>query len=170
MRNQLPTLIDALCEVFEESLPAGRFAEANGVTHCNEAVNFVAKRMGYDGFDEVKTVDPDDAKRANDMFVFMATSPDFWMEVEGAVAQSHANNGAFVIAAWKNPMGEHGHVAVVRPGNLAYSGKWGNEAPALPRVPKIVNVGKAAQRYIGRGANWSFGTEPKYFALKATIE
>lgn len=167
-KSSLPTLIDAICEVFEKSLPGGDFAEKDGVTHCNEAVSYVAKKLGYLGFDAVWTANPDDAILANRMFDLMAKSPD-WMQIDGIVAQSHANTGALVIAAWKNRAGLHGHVAVVRPGMLTYSSKWGNQPPQTPRIPKVVNVGKAEYRFIARGSNWAFGDEPSYFVLKETL-
>lgn len=169
MTNNVARLIDACCEIFERSLVGGDLSDANGVTHCNEAVNYVAKAMGYNGFDKLKTLDPTDAILANQMYDAMASNPE-WMEVDGTVAQAHANNGALVIAAWKNPTGIHGHVAVVRPGQLTHSMKWANQPPQPARIPKIVNVGKAECRYIARGANWSFGEEPKYFVLKATLK
>lgn len=166
--KSIPKLVDAICEAFEKSLPGGEFAASDAVTHCNEAVNFVAKRMGYAGFDDLRTAAPDDAILANQMFDLMAKSPD-WLEVDGVVAQSHANVGALIVAAWKNSSGVHGHVAIVRPGNCAYSAKWGNQPPQPPMIPKVSNVGKAELRFIGRGANWAFGDPPKYFAWKASL-
>ena len=167
-KASIPKLVDAICEVFEKSLPGGELADRDGVTHCNEAVSYVAKKLGYSGFDQIRTADPDDAILANRMFDLMATDPE-WLQIDGIVAQSHANTGALVVAAWKNPGGVHGHVAVVRPGTLTYSAKWGNQVPQAPRIPKVANVGKAEYRYIARGANWAFGDEPAYFVLKATL-
>jgi hypothetical protein len=168
METSVPKLNDAWCEAFEASLPGGKFAEKDGATHCNEAVNYVAKKMGYSGFDDLRTKFPDDAILANAMFELMVLSPD-WMQVDGTVAQAHANEGALVVAAWKSPAGVHGHVAVIRPGNLTHSTKWGNLPPDPPRIPKVANIGKAENRFIARGANWAFGEEPKYFVLKAMV-
>ncbi|MBS1153289.1 MAG: Muramidase (flagellum-specific) [Myxococcaceae bacterium] len=45
-----------------------------------------------------------------------------WREVPAAEAQRMANQGHAVAASWRNQNGPHGHIAIVRPGELGAGG------------------------------------------------
>lgn len=147
--NQLSLLrlIDACCEVRDNP----DYFPKDGKTFCNLAVNYIAMRMGYGGFQTLM---------ANQITDLISSSLD-WIKIDSEVAQYHANNGGFVIAAWKNPEG-HGHVVVVRPGEFASSTKWKSD-----KVPKVINIGKDVS--IGKGANYAFAEVPNYYVLKTSI-
>ena len=70
---------------------------------------------------------------ANDMYDIMASSPEFTKDSEER-AHQHAEKGGLAIAAKKYPV--HGHVAVVFPGPMIYSGSWKRS------VPMVANCGK----------------------------
>jgi len=94
------------------------------------------------------------------MYKYMNDHPEEWQEVDGATAQMLANAGSLVIAAQGNPSG-HGHVCIVRPGRVTYSGKW-----LRGDVPKVANVSRPEFCRIDRGANFAFAESPQYYALK----
>lgn len=41
-----------------------------------------------------------------------------WLLTDAATAQQYANTGCPAVALWRNPVGEHGHTVIVRPGQL----------------------------------------------------
>ena len=120
--NQIAKLIDAICENFMKALNGQPWAPQTVmnddktmtlVTHCNQFVSGVATSLGYTAFAN---------RTADQMCAFVLTSPE-WTNIQWDVAQSHANNGAFVIACQSaNP---HGHVCVIRPGIPLPSGHYG---------------------------------------------
>lgn len=153
-------LVDALAEAFslaQKGQPwEPKFDGAVLTTFCNEAVNYICRKMGYLGFDKPHSPHSYDAILANDIIKAMMNGPD-WKEVDAAEAQDFANQGALVIAGLSNP-GGHGHVCVVRPGCAEWSGSW----QALS--PKVMNVGKDC--FIDKKASFAFRTPPKYFVLR----
>jgi hypothetical protein len=157
-------LIDAICDAYSMALPGEKWAPRmiDGVlyTYCNEAVNFICKRMNYTKFDRPLVTSGDEAILANQMFDKMSEPEGDWMAVFADVAQYHANQGAIVIAGMKNKLG-HGHVCIVRPGILQHSGKW--QAPA----PRVMNVGRDV--FIDRKASFAFREQPSYFVLKEMV-
>lgn len=163
--NNIAKLFDAICEGWTKCLVGpygdGTFSSANdGMTDCNRFVDFVCQAMGYTKFV------PEGQRMpilANAMYDLMLGGDD-WKQVNGSSAQWYANLGAVVVAAWKNPDGGHGHVCIVRPGNLGSSGKWQSAS-----VPKVANVSGPILCRIDRGANYAFSEEPLYFVLKAMM-
>lgn len=142
--NKPYQLMDACSEIMDNPM----FVPADGVTHCNQAVQYVARRIGYHGFTE--------GTLANQMIDFLAASPE-WLKIQLSQAQAWANDGHFVITCLKDE--PHGHIAVVRPGISEYSQKW------LTQAPKLANIG--AKNSIGKGANWIFPAMPDCYVLKA---
>jgi len=127
-----------------------------GPTHCNQATVFVARAVGA-------PLDPlvdsqGHALPANQMAANLAASPQYRAVSEGE-AQALANQGRFVIAAWNNPKGAHGHVATVRPeiqgDRLLKPGGTG----AL-----LANVGPSRLTGVLR-RNWAFpkGADVRYY-------
>ena len=102
--EDLPALIDALCEVYDDTRFRMKIIGGGKVTYCNQVVQYVARRMGYDGFA---------GRMANGMIDFMSLGGE-WVATDFEKAQIHANLGRLVVAGLKNE--PHGHVVVVRPG------------------------------------------------------
>lgn len=116
-------------------------------TKCNLAVQYVLKGYGYEKFDGLM---------ANEICDKILTSEE-WLELQSTQAQKAANFGKPVIAV--HPYKEHGHVAMIAPGQLSTSGAWGVS------VPYVANVGKD-QGYMG--ANFAFpvaDSPPHYYML-----
>ena len=138
-------LMDACTAAFDKVLNGNppKYKPQNGVTWCNRAVSEICFVMGYNGFEGML---------ANQMIDKMEKDIP-WNRLGPLEAQGHANSGYLVIAGKKQD--PHGHVVVIRPGNMEYSQKWGKD------VPKCVNIG--AETTIGRGVNWAFKEEPRYY-------
>lgn len=146
LEKNLIKLIDACCEAVENP----EYQPKLDTTYCNFAVNWICLRMGYDRLKGLM---------ANQIADFLALQTD-WLEVPSDTAQYHANQGALVIAAQKGDL--HGHVCVVRPGELTSSQKWSST-----KVPKVANIGKV--NFISKGANYAFSVEPRFYVLKEMV-
>lgn len=160
--NNLIRLIDAICVSWDN--PAYYPEFENGVlrtTHCNSFVNDVAKAVGCDDLHDPITKEP---FMADDMIHAMSGS-DRWQEIRCAgldpgqmvislrAIQMWANQGFLTIvgATGVNLGQAHGHVAVIRPGRMKSSGKWGE-------IPVVANVGR--EMFIGRGKSGPMKGEP----------
>lgn len=132
-REQLQTLCESV--VADQSLQP-----KDGKTFCNIGLHRIAKEFGVVYFA---------GKLANDICDILEKT---WTLVDGTRANEHANSGKLAIAGLKAK--PHGHVAVVFPGAMVYSGKWKKECPVL------ANVGV---RNAISGANYCFPTEPQYY-------
>lgn len=155
----LDVILSAWVKSLEKPYGTGEYSSAiDGATDCNRFVNEVCERFGYNKFNGLL---------ANEMYDKLMTNGD-WIEVLGEAAQYHANQGAVVIAAYKNIMGRHGHVCLVRPGVPEPSASW---EITEPKVPKVANVGTPENCRIDRKASFAFSKDkmPKYFALKSMI-
>jgi hypothetical protein len=153
--SKIVQLISSVMQAYNLALPKadgspGIYQPNNGVTFCNEAVQYVCNLMGYNLLNGMM---------ANQIYDFIADPINKWMSISGEVAQFHANNGAVVLAAQKENV--HGHVNIIIPGVLEQSGSWGKLAPIC------MNVG--ASVFIGKRASWAFQTEPSFFVLTSTI-
>lgn len=69
-------------------------------------------------------------------------------------AQQLANDGYFVVAGWKSAPGKSGHVVVIVPGEMKYSGKW------ECNVPMSMDTG-AKMRVVSQPLSRSFGCKIK---------
>lgn len=130
MRN-LFTLIEAVLDTYDR--PDLR-PKPDGTTFCNVAVATVAAAMGCTQLE---------GKNADQIVAFLDTDPD-WSDVPMEKAQDMANQGSLLIAGLdsKALSQTHGHVVVIRPGKICYSGKWG-------ATPRVLNIG--AENFIARG-------------------
>ncbi len=164
IQRDVPLLVDAFCEGWQKCLVGdygdGTFSSAvDGMTDCNRFVDYVCQKFGYTKFVKEGQRLP---MLANEMVDYMLAHDKEWWELSGLVAQSFANQGVLIVAAWKNPEGGHGHVCIVRPGKPTNSGKWPGEV-----VPKVANVSVPKLCRIDRGSNYAFGEKPPlYFALR----
>lgn len=171
MGNNIGKLMDAILTAWTKCLPppygSGDYSAAvDDVTDCNRFVFDVMAQFGYKKLWDSKNNWP---MRANQMQAELEINGD-WLDVPGSTAQNHANSGALVVAAWKNPVpNKSGHVCIVMPGQCVGSGKW--QVPVdKPTVPKVANVGRPSLCRLDRGANYAFGMDqPKYYALKSMI-
>ena len=164
MNQNLLNLIDAICDNFMEATNGRAWAPSTvknddgtitQITHCNQFVNGVARSLNYFDFWPSNQKEP---MEADDIYNFVSKS-NLWTKITWDVAQDHANNGAFVIAAQLgNP---HGHVNIIRPGVAQPSGHFGHNAP------RCANVG--ASVFIDQDVAWAFQTNPDYFVLNETI-
>ena len=155
-------LLDILFSNFQQALNGGPWAPKinstfETVTFCNYFVDGVCEAFGYHKFW------PDGQRfplMANDIVDIMDTQEDWLLLADGSVAQARANEGCLVVAGLKH--NEHGHVAIIRPGNCIESGHWGTLAP------RVANVGE--QVFLDRAANYAFQDKPNFFVLKSTIK
>lgn len=163
MPRNIGQLVDAITEAYALAQKGQRweprFDGMNWTTFCNEATNYVCRKMSYDGFTKPGTADPWDATLANEMVKQMSGGPD-WKEIEAGEAQDFANKGALVVAGMVSDNG-HGHVAIVRPGCAEWSGSW----QALS--PKVLNVGK--ENFIDKKASFAFRAVPRFFVLREML-
>lgn len=153
-------LIDAILDVYDrrdlQPLP-------DGTTFCNLAVDSIAKAVGYTQLG---------SKTADQIVAFLQESSD-WSEIPMVKAQDMANQGSLLIAGLDSTGLDqaHGHVCVIRPGKIVYSGKWG-------ATPRCVNIG--AENFIARakkgpltnqpaGLNEAFQPLPKIWVLRSTL-
>lgn len=142
MEDNLPLLIDAICEVYDNP----NFKPRSGMTFCNMAVQYICEKMGYKKFDGMV---------ANEMIQTMKTSLE-WGPIKIEDAQDYTNQGRLVVAGMQdNP---HGHVVIIRPGVSDYSAKWGCKSP------KVINIG--TDNFIGKGLSWVFRDKPEVFLYK----
>ena len=65
------------------------------------------------------------------------------------------NHSIIIAAQHAKP---HGHVVVLLPGDLGYSGKW------TKAVPLCANIGKS--NFFGKGISFVFKDEPEYYLYK----
>ncbi len=170
MKN-IGKLVDAICAAYKlASKPGGAFApnlvtparadqSPYLLTHCNEAFNFVALRMGYDRFDRRDTRHPTDAELANAIFAHMKDPAGLWHQIDPKTAQRLANEGALVAAIDGNLDGP-GHVCVVMPGEMEHSGTFGE------LVPRVLDIGKKVQLSVKASFAFQVKDKPLYFCLK----
>jgi hypothetical protein len=127
-----------------------------GHTHCNEATVFVARAVGAPLAPLVDS--QGHALPANQMAANLAASPQYRAVSEGE-AQALANQGRFVIAAWNNPKGAHGHVATVRPEIQGDRFRQGGRSG-----PWIANVGRSGRTGVfRRSAVFPKGADVRYY-------
>lgn len=153
MNSEQFKIFDAICEAYDDPAlkpklddPATEKNERE--TYCNRAVDKIAKAMGYVLFSGLN---------ANKMVEKMQKSPD-WSQIGIERAQFLANQGSLVVAGQIEL--PHGHVAVVRPGLEAFSGKWNK------LVPRVCNIG--ATNFIGHHIGHAFRNEPIFYVWNGT--
>lgn len=117
----------------------------NGITttYCNVAVQRIALGMSCDKFNAKMD--------ANAMVALMKNS---WRQVDGKLAYEMAMDDKLVIAGVAEA--RHGHVAVVFPEKMQYSGSWKKDVPMVANVGKHNGVMRTSQ---------AFNIEPTYYCL-----
>lgn len=142
MNADLLRLIDAISEAYDtHSVPTPT------ETYCNLGVQYVLARFGYEKAKGMV---------ANQMVDLFQRSAD-WGVVGMEAAQALANEGRVVVSGAKGD--PHGHVVVVRPGIMEFSGKWKCLAP------KVSNIG-GRPAALGKSAAWAFEAVPQFWMLK----
>lgn len=119
-------------------------------THCNEAVSYIATRMGCMDFA---------GRLANEICDFLSANTENWTLTPLEKAQFLASQGSLVIAAEKGD--PHGHVCVIMPGIAKVSGRWNTLAPM------VVNIGREV--FIGKGLNYAFQEIPKLYVWRSSL-
>ena len=115
---------------------------------CNIAFARIAfGTMGYESFHELT---------ANQIYDHLW---QLWDPILPDQAHKLAEDGFFVAAARKDK--PHGHVAVVAPGPMVYSGKWKIEVPLVYNVGGNKKNGESMNGIIG--ANYAFANPPDFF-------
>lgn len=164
--NNLIRLIDAICVAWDNQNYYPEFE--NGVlvsTHCNQFVCEVAHGVGCEDFFHPITHQPMIADDIIQKMTEFSKPNGPWTEIKVAgydpqsmanqlrSIQIWANQGFLTIAGAtaSDLKSAHGHVCIVRPGNLKSSGKWGD-------VPVVANVGK--EMFIGRAKSGPMKGEP----------
>lgn len=132
--------VKELQEICEETVNSLELTPHDGMTYCNVAVTRIVEEYGIKDFRGLT---------ANQICDWLEKN---WDKTNGKEANILANEGVLCIAAQKGE--EHGHAAVVYPGAMVWSSKWGKECPVLANVGKRNGV---------MGANWAFATEPVYY-------
>ena len=94
-----------------------------------------------------------DNMRANDMVEHWRRTPAHWEPIEMDKAQELANSGYFVVAGYFATKGS-GHVVVIMPGEMSYSGTW------KCLVPNTMDTGKEMRTEF-QSFSYSFGSNKK---------
>lgn len=157
--RDLITLIDVICEAYDRVDLQPR----DGLTFCNQAVAMVADVMGCKDLD---------FKTADEIVLFITNNPD-WQLVQMENIQDMANKGSLCIAGLDSIALKqaHGHVVVIRPGKLVYSGKWGP-------TPRCLQIG--AEMFLARakkgpltamscGVNEAFQDKPHFWVWRPSL-
>ncbi len=82
------------------------FAPVDGRTHCNGYAKVFCAALGLEL----------PAMKANDLHAWLSEPAHGWARTDAITAAHLAWEGQPVLAAWLNPTGGHGHIAVVVPG------------------------------------------------------
>jgi len=140
----MKTVADACLEL----VASKKYEPKNGETYCNFFVRDVAAAAkGYLSLRDLS---------ANEQIRFMAFSPE-WFEGPVDAAHAWAGQGKLVIAGHEEE--GHGHVAIVLPGDMVMSGKWG------ACLPLIAQAGKST--FYGKPLSYGFTPEakPRFYVL-----
>ncbi len=137
--------LEKLKSLLEMILTDNSLKPEGDVTHCNQAVISVMNAYNYYAFDGMM---------ANQICNYLVNAND-WVSMDGTQAQKAANLGQVLIAA--HPYLEHGHVAMIAPGQCALSGKW------MVSVPIVANVGKDVGMMAANMAFPVSDTPPTYY-------
>lgn len=155
-----PTLLVKLCE---EAVSNPLFEPKEGVTHCNQAADYVAHGLGCDDLRNSEG----QALTANEMYYFMKSdmNKERWRPVTIGGTWVLSGKGALVFAAMNDvELGEpggHGHISTVIPGNPVWSGHWNQLSPLC------MNVGR--ENFIGRPTSFAFRECPEFFVWIPSI-
>lgn len=136
---------DILRTACEEAIE--QFKPQGETTYCNMALNYIAEKMGYQGFRGLL---------ANEIVAKLQDDPDF-APISAEQVSKLARAGNFIVAgAFGQP---HGHVSTAYPCDrpIAISAKWGGLA-----APWLANIGKETYHGIVT-ANWAFKDKPRYW-------
>lgn len=142
---------DRLQKACEAAVVKKGYEQKGDTTYCNFAAWEICAAMDY-------TVFGDNKMMANQMFDHMIADPAWTIQDSGR-ANAHAMKGGLAIAAAKAD--GHGHVAVVYPGPMLFSGSLNKYVPCLANVGRTNKNGiiKASEAFpVSKG-------EPTYFLL-----
>jgi hypothetical protein len=159
-------LLDALAQ--EDSCSAANTDPSFTSTRaCNIFVGRVLKTVyGIDDF-IVQPPTPDKVYyTANEIATLLNTGVwHGWTEVGTADSQDNLQNaenqaelGKLVVAVWLNPDdADHGHIALIGPGPMTFSGNWGIRTPPAASFA----LDSPASAFLGRPLSCAFGEDKK---------
>ena len=130
-----------LKEACDAALANPAFQPANGVTHCNQGVIFIAGALGVHELDGLM---------ADEQYQIMASNASgHWKKVSGSDATIHALSGGLAIAGLPSQRLKeaHGHVAIVFPIGMQFSGSLKRDVPLLANIGKTVGVMKSSAAF-----------------------
>jgi hypothetical protein len=148
MSDDPGAILKAACDA---ALANPAFQPKNGNTFCNFAVQSIANALGCHEFDGLM---------ADEIYQTMAANASGrWTKVSGSDATIHALGGGLAVAGLPSQrLGEaHGHVAVLYPVGMQYSGSLKHD------VPVVANVGKTVGAMRSSGAFPILDGEADYF-------
>lgn len=159
MKNLLG-LFEAICDTYDR---VDFLSAADGTTHCNQACAAVAELLGCKDLTD---------RTADGIVEHLAVNPG-WSAVSMEEAQERANEGSLVIAGLDSKAlnQSHGHVVVIRPGIVCYSGKWGKTARCM-NFGQEVFLGRAKKGPLTQmpaGVNEAFVPLPTFWVWKASL-
>lgn len=130
-----------LKEILDQALANPGFKPKNGITHCNEALQFIATSMGCDEFKGMI---------ADDIYKTMVTNASGkWAKVDPSDATIWAlSNGLSVAGLPSGRLGEtHGHVAAVAPVGQQYSPSFKIDVPVVCNIGSTVWYMKTSEAF-----------------------
>jgi hypothetical protein len=133
--------MDDIKALYDAALANPAFQPANGVTHCNEAINSVAVALGCSEFVGLM---------ADEIYSTMVNNASGkWQKVDPSDAAIWALSNGLAIAAMSSSMlGEaHGHVAGCYPVGQQFSGSFNGDVPVLANVGRTVGVMKSSEAF-----------------------
>lgn len=128
-------------DVLDQALANPDFKPYQGVTHCNEAIQFIAKEFGCDEFTGML---------ADDIYETIVTNKSKkWDKVDSADASIWAlSNGLAVAALPSYRLGEaHGHIVAVAPLPQEYSNTFRTEVPMVANLGKSVGYMRTSEAF-----------------------
>lgn len=131
-------VLKAACDT---ALANPAFQPKNGNTFCNFAVEQIAGALGCHELDGLM---------ADDIYQLMASNASGrWKKVSGSDATIHALDGGLAIAGLPSQrLNEaRGHVAVVAPVGMQFSGSLKHDVPVLANLGKTVGYMKSSAAF-----------------------
>ena len=125
---------DLLNQLISEAMSNPDWVSTPGVTHCNSTVIYIANGFNIHDLDGLMARDMGEIiKRMISMSQGLDQSCK-WMEDTPVNAVVHAKGGNFAFA-WSPILQEtHGHVAVVAPEDMEFSGTYGSQVPMVASI------------------------------------
>lgn len=130
-----------LKSVLDHALSNPKFMPLNGITHCNEAIQFIAWSKGCSEFTGMV---------ADDIYNTMLKNVSGkWDKVDPSDATIWAlSNGLSIAALPSSKLAElHGHIAAIYPVGQIFSASFKMDVPVCANVGKTVGIMKTSEAF-----------------------